>query len=151
MNRNRLVTIGMTVMFAVATFAQQAAAQPDRSASDRTAKNEHGQGNANNGVPSVEEHLKVLTERLDLTANQQTKIKPILQRLHDSTQKAVQAQNISTEQRMDRVRASRLKADEKIREILNDDQKEKLDQLEQDTHVDLHGDVNGATPRSPQN
>ena len=42
--------------------------------------------------------------------------------------------------------ASREKADKKIREILNDDQKKKLDQLEQEPHSELHGNLNGATP-----
>ena len=38
-----------------------------------------------------------------------------------------------------KVRACREKADKKIREILNDDQKKKLDQLEQEPHSGLHG------------
>ena len=33
-----------------------------------------------------------------------------------------------------------------LREILNDDQKKKLDQLEQQAHPELHGNLNGATP-----
>jgi hypothetical protein len=54
---------------------------------------------------------------------------------------------------MGHVRASREKADKKIREILNDDQKKKLDQLEHEPHSGLHGKLNGATPppRTPQN
>ena len=37
------------------------------------------------------------------------------------------------------VRACREKADKKMREILDDDQKKKLDELEQETHPELHG------------
>jgi hypothetical protein len=48
-----------------------------------------------NGVPTVEVHLKLLTEKLALTADQQTKIKPILQELHDATLKAVQDESMS--------------------------------------------------------
>jgi hypothetical protein len=47
---------------------------------------------------------------------------------------------MSQEERMGKVRASREKADKKIREILNDDQKKKLDQLEHEPHSGLHGD-----------
>jgi hypothetical protein len=43
---------------------------------DRSTKNEHGQGGVNNGLPTVESHLKLLTEKLDLTGDQQTKVKP---------------------------------------------------------------------------
>jgi len=80
------------------------------------------------GVPTVEKRLKVLTEKLDLTGDQQAKIKPILQELHDATQKLVQGESML---RLGNVRAWREKADKKVREILNDDQKKKLDQLEQ--------------------
>ena len=52
------------------------------------------------------------------------------------------------------VRACRYKADRKLREIVNDDHKRKLDQLEQRAAPELHGNLNGATPprpRAPQN
>jgi hypothetical protein len=65
----------------------------------------------------------------------------------------MQDENMSREERLGNVRARRIKADKKIREILNDDQKKKLDQLEQEPHPELHGNLNGATPppsRAPQ-
>jgi Spy/CpxP family protein refolding chaperone len=118
------------LMFALTTAAQQTATSSDA----------HG-----SGVPTVEGHLKVLTEKLALTGDQQTKIKPILQELHDATLKAVQDETMSREERLNHVRASREKADKKIREILNDDQKKKLDQLEHEPHSELHGNLNGET------
>jgi Spy/CpxP family protein refolding chaperone len=105
-------------------------------------------------VPTVEKHLKVLTEKLDLTGDQQAKIKPILQKLHDATQKLMQDESMSREERLGHVRPWREKADKKIREILNDEQKKRLDQLEHEPHSELHGNQNGATPpppRAPQN
>jgi hypothetical protein len=132
MNRIRLLAIGTMfgaiLMFALTTLAQQTTTSGDA----------HG-GNGG-GVPTVDGHLKVLTEKLDLTGDQQAKIKPILQELHDATQKLMQDESMSREERMGKVRACREKADKKIREILNDDQKEKLDQLEQEPHSGLHGD-----------
>jgi Spy/CpxP family protein refolding chaperone len=106
-----------------------------------------------NRVPTVEEHLKLLTAKLDLTAEQQDKIKPILQDLHDATQKLVDDQTESRDERLAHVRPLRYKADKEICEVLNDDQKKKLDQLEQQSHAELHGNLNGATPppQSPQN
>jgi hypothetical protein len=38
-------------------------------------------------------------------------------------------------------RTCRHKADRKIREIVNDDQKRKLDQLDQEPHPELHGNL----------
>jgi Spy/CpxP family protein refolding chaperone len=130
MNRIRLLAIGAILMFALTTVAQQATAGPGG-----PAKGVSGDG----GVPTAGKHLQVLTEKLDLTGDQQAKIKPILRELHDATLKLVQNESMSREERLDHVRASREKADKKIREILNDDQKKKLDQLEQEPHSALHG------------
>jgi hypothetical protein len=58
--------------------------------------------------------------------------------------KLVQDENMSRDERMSKVRDSRYAADKKIRAILNDDQKKKLDQLEQEPHSELHGKVSGA-------
>jgi hypothetical protein len=152
MNRFRLIAIGTMILFALSIVAQQAATQVDRPA-DGAAKNEHSQGGVNSGVPSVEDHLKMLSEKLALTADQQTKARPILQEMHDTAQKVMQNQKISDQERTSKLRACHLRADKKMREILNDDQKKKLDQLEQDAHMDLHGNVNGARPplmRAPQ-
>jgi len=132
MNHIRLLAIGAMVIFSLTVVAQQTTPK-------------HG-----DGVPTVETHLKVLTEKLDLSGAQQTKIKPILQELHNATEKLVQDKSMSSEDRMDKVRDSHYKADKKIRGILNDDQKKKLDQLESEPHSELHGDVNGGTSPAPQ-
>jgi Spy/CpxP family protein refolding chaperone len=100
---------------------------------------------AQGGVPTADDHLKVLTGRLDLTGDQQAKIKPILQKLYEATQKLVQDEGLSPDERLNKVRAWREKTDKKMREILNDDQKKKLDQLEQGPHPELHGNLSGAT------
>ena len=120
MNRFRLLAIG-TLMITLTVVAQQTT-------------------RPGGGVPTVQGHLKVLTEKLALTGDQQTKVKPILQELHDATLKVVQDESMSQEERMGKVRVSREKADKKIREILNDDQKKKLDHLEHEPHSGLHGD-----------
>ncbi|HLB89260.1 MAG TPA: hypothetical protein VJK29_16520 [Terriglobales bacterium] len=148
MNRLRLLAIGTMLMFALTTVAQQTTTRPGGPAKG-VSGDAHG-----GGVPTVEKHLKVLSEKLDLTGDQQAKIKPILRELHGAMQKLVQDESMSREQRLGNVRACREKADKKIREILNDDQKKKLDQLEQEPHPELHGNLNGATlppPRAPQN
>ena len=138
MNRIRLLAIGTMLLFALAAVARQ----------NTTSSDMHGaQGG---GVPTVEKHLKVLTEKLDLTGDQQAKIKPILQELHDGTQKVMKDESMSREERLGNVRACREKADKKIREILNDDQKKKLDQLEQEPHPELHDNLKEATPPPPR-
>jgi hypothetical protein len=124
MNHIRLLAAGTILMFASITVAQQATPSA--------------------GVPTAEGQLKVLTAKLDLTSGQQEKVKPILQELHDATLKLVHDENMSREERLSKVRDSRFSADKKIRTILNDDQKQKLDELEREPHPELHGDLSGA-------
>ena len=88
--------------------------------------------------------MKVLSEKLDLSGEQQLKVKPILQELNDATQRSVEKGNLSPEERKAYVRTAREKADKQIREVLIDDQKKKLDQLESEPHPELHGNVKGS-------
>ena len=140
MNRIRLLPIGTVVMFALTLVAQQATTRPGG-----PAKSVSGNGD----VPTVEQQLKVLTEKLDLTGDQQARITPILQELHDATQKLVQDKSLSREERLAEVRPHRYKADKQIREFLSDDQKKKLDRYLQGPHPEMHGSLSGATPPPP--
>jgi Spy/CpxP family protein refolding chaperone len=125
----RLLMIGTLFMLALTAPAPQSAAE-----SSSVDKN----GHSRSGGPQVEKQLKFLTERLDLAVNQQAKIKPILQELHDALQKITQDESLTDDQRLDKVRTLRLRGDKQIREILNDDQRKKLDQVEAEPHPELH-------------
>jgi phosphoenolpyruvate-protein kinase (PTS system EI component) len=141
MNHFRFLATGTILMFALTAPAQQSATRPAA-----TDKEEHSQRAAQDGVPTVESQLKALTEKLDLTGDQQSRIKPILQELHDATQKIVQDKSLSHEEHLAKVRPQRYKADKQIREFLSDDQKKKLDQYLQGPHSEMHGNLSGATP-----
>jgi len=125
MNRFRLFAIGTILMLTVTAAARQATAMNG------------GQGEGGN-ASAVEKHMTLLTEKLDLSSDQQAKVKPILQAMHDTTQKFLQDESMSRDERMDNVRACRYKADREVRKILSDEQKKKLDQLEDETHPGMH-------------
>jgi Spy/CpxP family protein refolding chaperone len=139
MSRIHLLAVWTMLMFASAVPAQQAGAKPGGVAKDAA------QGS---DLPDVGMQLKVLTEKLDLTGDQQPKVKNILQELHDATRKLVQEENMTFEQRLDKVRPLRMKADRQLREILSDEQKKKLDQYLQGPHSEMHGNLRGKTPPS---
>ena len=134
MKRIRLIAIMSISIFANTTFAQQSAAKPGSEGQD--------------SLPPVEEQLKVLTGKLGLSAKQQSKVKPILQHLHDATENVMQNQTLSREQRLAKVRPQRQLADEKMRAILSDQQRKKLDEYEQGPHAEMHGTLSG-TPKPP--
>ena len=120
----RSLAIGTVLIFALAVLAQQIAT-----------------------TPTVDEQLKVLTEKLDLTAGQRAKVRPIMQELHDATEKLMQDERLSREERLAKVRPQRKQADKKIRALLNDDRKKKLDQYLAGPHDEMHGGLSGATAR----
>ena len=143
MNRSQLFVIGTILIFALTTVAQQPTTGA-RSPAEAVSGAEH------RGLPSVEEQLKVLTEKLDLTAAQQARIKPIMQELHDFTEKLMHDKTMSQEERLRSVRPRRYAADKSIREVLSEDQKKKLDRYLQGPHREMHGDLTGATRQPTQ-
>ena len=131
MDRIRLLTIGSLMMFALTAGAQQTATA---SAGVERQK----QSTMQSGADPIEHHLKVLSEKLNLTADQENRVRPILQQMHDAMGQAEQNQSLSDNERNAQKHAAFMKADGQIREILNDDQKKTLDQLEQEMHPEMH-------------
>ena len=131
MNRIRLLAIGTVVMFALIAGAQQ-----NSTASGSAEKQTPA---TQSSMPPVERHLKVLSEKLNLTPDQEDRVRPILQEMHDAMGKAEQDQSLSDDERNAQKHAAFMKADGEIRPILTDDQKKTLDQMEQEMHPGEQG------------
>jgi Spy/CpxP family protein refolding chaperone len=132
MNRIRLLAIGTMMMLALAAGAQQTT-----TASGSVEKQNHG--STQNSADPVEHHLQVLSEKLNLTSDQEDRVRPILQEMHDAMGKAEQNESLSDDERNAQKHAAFMKADGQIREVLTDDQKKTLDQMEQEMHPGQHG------------
>jgi hypothetical protein len=143
-NRLCSLAIGTALILAPTVPAEQSAVEPGGAV-----KAEDGRQIANGDlVPKAEPQLKVLTEKLGLTIQQQAKIMPILKKLQAVTEKLARDKSRSREELLAEVRPYRYKADKKLREFLSDDQKKKLDQYEHGPHPEMHGNLGGATPSS---
>ncbi len=59
----------------------------------------------------------------------------------------MQDQKLSREERLAKVRPQRQMANKKMREVLSDEQKKKLDQYEQGPHQEMHGTLSGRQNR----
>jgi len=127
----RLFATWAVLLFSLTTVAQQ------------TGTSTGGSGKAD--LPSAEQQLKLLTKKLDLSADQQAKIKPVLEQLHDLTLKIMEDESLSHDDRLAKVRPWRYDADKKIRAVLTDSQKRKLDEYEQGPHPEVHGSLSGKT------
>lgn len=124
MNRLRLLAVGTVLILAMSAAAQQNATSPDVHAA---------------AVAPVDQHLKMLSEKLALTADQQDKARPILQEMHDGSQKLADDQSLTPDQRMAGMHELFMKSDKEVRVFLTDDQKKKLDDLEAEMHHGPHG------------
>jgi len=136
MNRIHLIAISGMLFIAPAVLAQQTVptGEPAKGAAQGVV------------LPDVGDQLKMLAQKLDLSVDQQPKVKTILQELHDASLKLTQNENASHQELLSKVRPLRMNADRKIREILSDDQKKKLDLYLQGPHSEMHGNLSGATP-----
>ena len=136
MNRIRLLAAGTVLMFAIGAVAQQTTTSPDVHAA---------------AVAPVEQHLKVLSDKLDLTADQQEKARPILQEFHDGSQKLADDQSLTPAQRHEGMVPVFMKADKALRAILTDDQKKQLDAMEAQMQGGSHDNPHGTTAPPPGN
>jgi len=128
MNR-RTFAAGALLLFVIPAFPQQPAA-------DIAAVTD------SDGIPTVAAQMRLLSTRLELSDDQQGRLQPILQDLHNATVKALHDESSSPQDRMASVHAERLRTDKRIRDFLTDDQKRRLDQVEQEPHPELHGNIN---------
>jgi Spy/CpxP family protein refolding chaperone len=83
------------------------------------------------GTPSVDDQVKMLSDRLSLTADQQTKIKPILEDQRTQAQALRKDDSLSEDDRRNKMRTLRESTNSKIRDLLTDDQKKQFDDMQQ--------------------
>lgn len=126
MNRTRFLAVATILLATLTALAQQSAEAPGSA----------GKDSQHVGMLNAEDHLRMMSEKLGLTADQQEKLRPILQNMLDERQKVMRDQNLSSEQREVKQRAIHEKAGREARKFLNDDQKKKLDELEAEHHAE---------------
>jgi protein CpxP len=123
----------LVMMLAMTAFSLAAAAQSDSQQGEKQGHARHG------GMMhmSVEERLQRMTKMLNLTDDQQAKIRPILE---DQQKQAMALRdNTSLSQDDKRAKFQQMHEDskEKIRAVLTDEQKAKFDQLHSE-HKGMH-------------
>jgi Spy/CpxP family protein refolding chaperone len=98
-------------------------------------------------APSVDDQLKSLTTQLNLTADQQAKIKPILEDQHQQAQSVMSDTALSQDDRRNKMRSLHESSSAKVRDVLNDDQKKKFDAWQQEMHDRMRQHPGGDVPK----
>jgi Spy/CpxP family protein refolding chaperone len=135
----RLVTLLAACLFAMAAGAQQ---NPPAQPSGDQKQGGHGHMGMGPGMGNVDDHVKELTTKLNLTSDQQTKVKAILEENHQQMQATMNDQSISKEDKHAKMKSMHDSVHAKVRDILTDEQKPKFDAMVKDmeNHMnEMHG------------
>jgi periplasmic protein CpxP/Spy len=126
----RLITLLAACLFAVAALAQQN--PPAQESGD------HKHSGHMAGMGSADDHVKELTTKLNLTADQQAKVKAILEENHQKMEATMKDESLSKEERHSRMMSMHESVHTKVREVLTDDQKPKFDAMVKDMEDHMH-------------
>ena len=89
-------------------------------------------GGHHHGMPSADDQLKHLTTKLNLSDDQQAKVKPILDEQHNQMEQLRADNSTSRQDRWKKMREIRENSDNQIKSVLNDDQKKQFDQMREE-------------------
>jgi periplasmic protein CpxP/Spy len=136
--------IRLTMLFAACLFAMAALAQqnpPAQPGGDQK-QGGHGHMGMGPGMGNVDDHVKELTTKLNLTADQQTKVKAILEENHQQMQTIMNDKSLSMDDKHAKMKSMHDSVHSKVRDILTDEQKPKFDAMVKDmeNHMnEMHG------------
>jgi protein CpxP len=125
--RIKTLVLFCALVLASTAFAQQASAPAGKEGAE-------GHGRAGHQMMTADDQMKELTQRLNLTSDQQAKIKPIVEDTHQQMQTIMKDDSLSREDKMAKIRTLHESAHAKLSDILTDEQKKKLSAMEE-----MHG------------
>lgn len=118
---------------------QPQAVQPSQPAPQQT---QPAPATTSSPLPSIDDQVKVLAQELNLNADQQGKIKSVLVDQREQASTVVADNSLSRDDKVQKIHTLREATIAKVRSVLNDDQKKKLDQM-------LEGPAPNAQPKEP--
>lgn len=116
----------------------------------------HGMGHGHDAM-SADEHLQMLSQKLNLSDDQKAKIKPIIEQHLQERQSIMKDQSLSMEDKHAKMKTSMDNAHSQINAVLNDTQKKQFAEMMNDMHGegkgmhghgDHHGDHDGDKDKS---
>ena len=127
------------IRFLIVAFAFAALSLPALAQGGPAGAPGEGQG-PHHGMASVDERVQHMTKTLNLSGDQQTKVKSILQDEHNQMVSLKQDKSASQEDQHAKFQQIHQASAQKIREVLNDEQKAKFDQMQAHRgHTGKHG------------
>lgn len=97
-----------------------------------------------------DQQLRHLARALDLSSDQQSQLKPILEEQDQKMQSLWQDQSMSREDRHGKMMELRQESNSRIEAVLNDQQKQKFEQMQQDRMQRMQQRNGGGGDQQPQ-
>lgn len=126
----RFITLLAACLFAMAAVAQQ---NPPAQASG-----DHKHSQMGPGMGNVDDHVKELTTKLNLSSDQQAKVKSILEETHQQMDTLAKDQSMSKDDKHAKMKELHESVHSKVRDVLTDDQKPKFDAMVKDMDAHMH-------------
>jgi protein CpxP len=164
--KNRIPMLMLAIVLSTATgaLAQQVTDQdappaqgdqngqpPMQGGNDRGEHMGHGGRGGRGGRMDPDKQTKMLSDKLNLTKDQQTKVKSILSDRQNQMQSLMQDQSVSRDDKRAKFDQMRSDTDSQIRSVLTGDQQQKFDALQKEREQHMggrhqHGDQGQAPP-----
>lgn len=132
----RLITLLAACLFAMAAIAQQN--PPAQESGDNKHSGQMG------SRMSTDDLMKDLTTKLNLTADQQGRVRAILDENHQQMRATMNDQSLSKEDKHAKMKSMHDGVHAKVREVLTDEQKPKFDAMVKDMENNMHGHDKGS-------
>ena len=126
----------LLALLAACLFAMAAGAQQNPPAQE---SGEHKHGGQSGRMGNMDDMMQELTTKLNLTADQQTKIRSIMEQQHEQMRATMNDQSLSKEDKHAKMKSAHESIQAKVREVLTDEQKPKFDAMMKDMENNMHG------------
>jgi protein CpxP len=142
-----ILALGLGLGAALGQDAQssQDQSQPSQESAQPMGAHMHGRGGSMNDPNN---QLKHLSKRLNLSDDQQTKIKPILEDEHKQMQQLWSDNSLSRQDRFSKMRGIRENSDAEIKKVLNEDQQKNFDKMREEQRSRMRERSGGNQPNS---
>lgn len=145
--RNTVISMALGGLLAIgaqaAVFAQD---NPQQNGGTQQTQDQGQYGHGRRGMMNPDRQLEHMTKVLNLSADQQTQIKPILLGRQQKMQALWQDQTLSQQDRRSKAQAIRQDTKSRIEAVLNDQQKQQFDSMRRGPRGGGQGPRNGAGP-----
>jgi len=134
----RLAGMAFTAVLGLAICTGTAFSQDDQAQPAPPAQGSemggHGMHGGHRGMPSADEQTQRLTKKLNLSEDQQTKVKAVLEDQHKQMEALHNDSSTAQQDKRSKMREIHENSNTQIKAILNQDQQKKYDEMEQKQH-----------------